>query len=53
MPSVPAFGAAPEATVPAAGAVARPGRLTKQVVFLMLIGWLVLVILAVVLISVT
>jgi hypothetical protein len=31
----------------------RPGRLTKQVVFLMLIGWLVLVILVVVLVSVT
>ena len=39
--------------LPAAAAVARPGRLTKQVVFLMLIGWLVLVILVVVLISVT
>jgi hypothetical protein len=58
VPSVPASDVAPEAAmpaagVPAAGGVARPGRLTKQVVFFMLIGWLVLVILAVVLISVT
>jgi hypothetical protein len=43
----------PAADARAAGGVARPGRLTKQVVFFMLIGWLVLVILAVVLISVT
>jgi hypothetical protein len=36
-----------------ANSAARQGRLTKQVVFLMLIGWLVAVILVVVLISVT
>jgi hypothetical protein len=52
-PSVPAADASRGATAPAAGGMTRPGRLTKQVVFLMLIGWLVLVILVVVLISVT
>jgi hypothetical protein len=34
-------------------AATRRGRLTKQVVFMMLIGWLVLVLLVVVLISAT
>jgi hypothetical protein len=38
---------------PTASSAARQSRLTKQVVFLMLIGWLVVVVLVVVLLSVT
>jgi hypothetical protein len=46
--------ARPQAGSPApANRAAQQGRLTKQVVFLMLIGWLVVVVLVVVLISVT
>jgi hypothetical protein len=36
-----------------ANSAAQQGRLTKQIVFFMLIGWLVIVVLVVVLISVT
>lgn len=47
----PADVASPKGDVPERPGDGRPGRLTKQVVFLMLIGWLVLVILVVVLVS--